>query len=272
MCTRDEVLTFSDHVLFPSIPVTYVITIEGSHRYNKLLQQLHEYRPTRTVIIVHHKSMSECKRPKWVTTPSLDLWQNNLAIAKRDPHSPVIILEDDVQFLPTVHEYAEHIDTLIANNECEVYSLGALPAISFPSSNKDMTVLYGGSAHAMLYSARGRQRLVRDYSNDTSYKVSPFVHYIFAWLHDTEMYAMLHALAPLKPCAVQSHPFTENQKEWRNVVLDVFYELTNAREDGTTLYECMHLLGRYCGGCFSFILIIIALLIQLLCCLCKLFW
>ena len=66
MCTRDEVLTFSEPVLFPSVPVTYAITMEGSSRYNNLIQELKTYRPTRKVVIVHHKRMSECARPAWV--------------------------------------------------------------------------------------------------------------------------------------------------------------------------------------------------------------
>ena len=145
MCTRDEVLTFSDPVLFPSVPITYVITMEGSHRYHKLLRELRAYRPTKKVVIVHHKTFSDCARPHGISKSSQDLWRNNLMIAKRDPNSPMMILEDDVHFLPTVHDYAEHIDQTIANDRCELYTLGLAPIMSFPSSNEDMTILFGRS-------------------------------------------------------------------------------------------------------------------------------
>jgi hypothetical protein len=262
MCTRDEVFTFSDPVLFPSVPVTYVITIEGSQRYDKLVRELRAYRPTRKVVIVHHKSFSDCARPHGVSTPSQDLWRNNLMIAKRDLNSPVMILEDDVHFLPTVHDYAEHIDQTIANDRCEIYTLGITPGMSFPSFNEDMTILLGGCAQAVLFSTRARQRLVREYGEDLSYKASlKFVHTLgLSWLHDNEIYYMFHTLAPKKPCAVQSHPLTENQKEWRNVFKDIVFDFSGARDDGTMLYEIHHALGCYFGGSIPF-LVLIAFLI-----------
>ena len=259
MCTRDEVFTFSDPVLFPSVPITYVITMEGSHRYHELVRELRAYRPTRKVVIVHHKSLSNCARPHGVSTPSQDLWRNNLMIAKRDPNSPVMILEDDVHFLPAVRDYAEHIDQTIANNRCEIYTLGIAPMMSFSSSNEDMTILLGGCTQAVLFSTRARQRLVRDYGEDLSYKAIPksTVNTLgIPWLHDHEIYYMFHTLAPKKPCAVQSQPLTENQKEWGNFVTDIVFDFSGAREDGTVLFEIHHALGYYFGGLIPFLVFI----------------
>lgn len=255
MCTRDEVWTFSDPVLFPSVPIAYVITMEGSQRYDKLVRELRTYRPTRKVVIVHHKSFSDCARPQGVNTPSQDLWRNNLMIAKRDPNSPVLILEDDVHFLPAVRDYAEHIDQTIANDRCEIYTLGVQPIMSFPSSNEDMTILLGAQAQAVLFSTRARQRLIRNYGEDLSYKasLSAVVNTLgLPWLHDAEIFYMFHTLAPKKPCAVQSHPLTENQKEWANIFTHVVLDLSGARDDGTTLYEIGHVLGFYFCGIISF--------------------
>jgi hypothetical protein len=185
-------------------------------------------------------------------------------IAKRDLNSPVMILEDDVHFLPTVRDYAEHIDQTIANDRCEIYTLGIAPMMSFPSSNKDMTILLGGCTQAVLFSTRARQRLVREYGDDASYKATPksTVNTLgFKWLHDTEIYYMFHTLAPMKPCAVQSHPLTENQKEWRNVLTDIVFDLSGARDDGTVLFDIHHALGCYFGGLIPF-LVFIAFLIQ----------
>ena len=263
MCTRDEVLTFSDPILFPSVPIAYVITMEGSDRYHSLIRELRAYKPTQKVVIVHHKSLSDCARPQGVSTPSQDLWRNNLMIAKRDPNSPVMILEDDVHFLPTIHDYAEHIDQIIANNKCEIYTLGIAPLMSFPSSNKDMSILLGGCTQAVLFSTRARQRLVRDYGEDLSYKASvkDSVNNLgVPWLHDQEIYYMFHTLAPMKPCAVQSHPMTENQKEWRNFVTDIVFDLSGARNDGTTLFEIHHALGCYLGGAIPALVFIVFLI------------
>lgn len=255
MCTRDEVLTFDDPVLFPSVPITYVITLEGSDRYDKLMHELMKYKPTKTVVIVHHKKRSICDRPSWVKKPSDDLWRNNLMIAKRDPTSPVLILEDDVHFLPRVLEYASHIDHVVATDQCEAYSLGTTAAVTFPSSTKDMTILFGGSAHAILYSKIGRQRLVREYYDDPAYKDKGLFEYLMpCWIHDLEVYYHFHMLTSLEPCAVQSHPKTENQKEWGSIVVDMLFMMTGAREDGTIFYEYCHALGRYFGGAIPFMI------------------
>ena len=132
MCSRDEIIMYSEPVLFPSIPITYVITTEGSDRYKQLLHELNTYKPTRKVVIVYHKSMTDCARPHWIKRASQDLWNNNLMIAKRDPNVPVLILEDDVHFLPRVHDYAKCIDETVANNKCELYSLGIACFLCFP--------------------------------------------------------------------------------------------------------------------------------------------
>ena len=83
----------------------------------------------------------------------------------------------------------------------------------------------------------------------------------FKWLHDAELYYMFHSLTSLKPCAVQSLPLTENQKEWGNVLINTVFDVTGARDDGTTLFEIHHALGRYVGGVIPFF-VLIFLLIQ----------
>ena len=195
--------------------------------------------------------MTDCARPQWVTKPSDDLWNNTLMIAKRDPNVPVLILEDDVQFLPRVNDYAQHIDEIVANNKCELYSLGLGCALSFPLIN-DTRVVIGGGSHAILYSANGRQHLIREYGDNPSYKNSIVKNILaslgFPWLHDCEIYYELHTLAPKEPCAVQSCPLTDNQKEWDNIFINTVFYLTGAREDGTVYFELMHIIGTYFFG------------------------
>lgn len=267
MCTRDEVLTFDGPVLFPSVPVTYVITMEGSSRYEVLMRELRTYRPTRKVVIVHHKPHSECARPKWVTKPSLDLWRNNIMIAQRDPSSPVLILEDDVRFMSRVRDYAAHIDALVAQEKCEVYNLGVISCINVPSFGRDMTVWLGGSAQAVLYTARGRERFVHLYGDDPSFKASGVRHFceIFglAWLHDLEISSVFHMLASTKPCAVQELPKTENRKEWCNAFTRIAIHLTGAEKDGSLLFEISNFIGRYFGGVFPFTLVALVALVTL---------
>lgn len=261
MCTRDEVLTFADPVLFPSVPVTYVITMEGSERYDALMRELSTFRPTRTVVVVHHKPRSECPRPEWVTKASDDLWRNNIMIAQRDPSSPVLILEDDVCFLPRVRDLAAHIDAVVAQENCEVYSLGSVPFLSVPTFGRDVTILVGGSAHAVLYTARARQRLVRLYGDDPSFK-KPLLPGLSC--HDLEISRVFHMLAPARPCAVQAHPMTENREDWTNLVFDVVFRLTGAHEDGTLLYELLHFVGRSFGGWVPFALVVAAVVVVVL--------
>ena len=267
MCTRDEILTFSEPVLFPSVPIAYVITMEGSNRYTSLLNELRTHRPTRTVVIVHHKPMSRCARPSWVTRVSDDLWRNNIIIAKRDPTVPVMIMEDDVRFLPRVHDYANHIDQMVAGNKCEIYSLGMLPSLSFPSSRADITVFLAGGFQAVLYSSRGRNRLVREYGNDPSYRKCTMRYVLeffrFQWLHDIELTYNFYTLIPVRPCAVQSFPTTENQTVWRHALLSIMFHMSGAQKDGTKLFEMQHAIGRL-GGCLPFVTFVVFVLAHVL--------
>ena len=162
MCTRDEVLTFKkSEVLFPSVPVSYVITMEGSKRRTKLLKELQEYKPTVKVVIVHHKPMSECLRPGWVKDSSQDLWNNNLNILKRDYEGPSMILEDDVQFLPRVREYAKRIDDFVREDKCDAYSLGTAPIFSIPAG-WHVRIFMGGAAHALVRQGLRRRADLHD--------------------------------------------------------------------------------------------------------------
>ena len=213
--------------------------------------------------------MTDCARPQWVTKPSDDLWNNTLMIAKRDPNVPVLILEDDVQFLPRVNDYAQHIDEIVANNKCELYSLGLGCALSFPLIN-DTRVVIGGGSHAILYSANGRQHLIREYGDNPSYKDSIVKNIVkniiasfgFPWLHDGEIYYELHTLAPKEPCAIQSFPLTDNQKEWANIYTNTVFYLTGARDDGTFLHEINHTVARYIFGFIPLIILIFCLIIK----------
>ena len=82
-----------------------------------------------------------------------DLWNNNLMIARAgNPDAPVLILEDDVHFLPAVRDYAAHIDTLIASNKCELYSLGMVPLMSWPSSSRDICIVAAASGCSVFHS------------------------------------------------------------------------------------------------------------------------
>jgi hypothetical protein len=210
--------------------------------------------------------MAECARPSWVRKPSDDLWNNNLSIAKRDPSIPVLVLEDDVKFLPRLRDYAQHIDKTVSDNECEVYSLGVICSLCFPSN--DIRVSLGGGTQAVLYSAKGRQRLVREYGDNPSFKngmMQYIAHTLNAtWLHDGEIYYEFHTLTSSEPCAVQSFPMTENQQEWGSNVTDKIFELTGAREDGTFLFESAHKIAYHVWGFIPLILFQISLSLYLI--------
>ena len=108
---------------------------------------------------------------------------------------------------------------------------------------------------------RARQRLVRLYGDDPSFKK----HHIPGFPgHDIEISRMFHMLAPARPCAVQAHPMTENRKDWTNPFVDVVVRLTGAHEDGTLIYELSHFVGCYFGGYFPFAVVVAAVVVVVL--------
>ena len=248
-----EVLTFSDPIFSPRIPVTYLLTLRGSRRRAQYLRQLAHARPTRTVVILHNPGQ-QCKPS--IRTAREDLWHANQEIMRRTAHldHPVLILEDDVEFvdLPTLRKVAPTIEDALLRTTvkagkagkggCELYFLGCVPLLSYrppspptPSDRDHLRCMLCGSTHAVIYSATARARLRG--------KALP------SWLtHDLLASGLCRSWTWKYPLAVQRHPITNNSREWGRLYrCHWYFRLWRADRDGVNFYRVHHSLGAIGG-------------------------
>ena len=195
-CYRYETLEFQD-VLFPGF-TTVLLTMEGSARRGSYMRQLNEFRPTERVLIQHNMGFKKCVKPDWVKTTALDLWHANIK-AFSEVDGPILLLEDDVEFLPDVREAAAAVLEVVNTSGVDCYSLGSASIyLSYPVG-QHLRVLLGGDAHAMMYTKQGIQKL-RD------------VH--VRYLHDIETIPRINTYTFKTPLATQRRVATENSQLW----------------------------------------------------------
>lgn len=117
-----------------------------------LRRQLREYRPTRTVVVVSNEGFRACAKPG-VTSPAQDLWHANQFVATHADAAnleAVLILEDDVRFLPALRTTAPLIEALLVRNAERAvgYTLGTCPLASVPAGEHHLRVLLNRLLHA----------------------------------------------------------------------------------------------------------------------------
>lgn len=240
MCYTEEILNFDDPI-FRTFSTSYIITMHKSSRRKQYMRQIRKYRPTARVVVLHNYGFRACKKPSWVCGTSLDLWHANQTIASRETgDEPVLIMEDDCEFLPQLREWAARIETFLVSDHCvEAYSLGSNPFISLPVDKHHTRMYIGGSAHAVIYSAVARKKMIQA-GKPTKYAKN----------HDTWLFSKLKTYISRIPLAVQTHPMTANSKEWAPIPYFVYAPIIRALKadsDGTFLYTYSHTFGRVGG-------------------------
>ena len=80
---RLETLHF-DRPVLNSVPVSFLLTLEGSPRRRTYIDVLQRYRPTRTVVIIHNAGFRKVAK-EGVTSISQDLWHANQLAARLVP-------------------------------------------------------------------------------------------------------------------------------------------------------------------------------------------
>lgn len=257
-CYVFEKIEFED-TLFTSFTDTYLITMEGSVRKQEYMYQLKKWRPTKNVYIVHNKGFRNCKKNN-VQNSAQDLWHANKTIFQHTHNieTPILILEDDVEFTQNIFDYAAEIENFITENNIEVYNLGCTSLINsiLPLQKKHHRVYVMAASHAMIYSQRARHKLE---------------NVNFSKVHDTEVSLYLKVYTFHKCCAIQSFPKTQNFKSWPligRMYMNIWQTCSNVSEDGTAFFNFHYSLLRF-GGIIPIIIIILITSIASISCLNK---
>ncbi len=160
-CYSVETLTFENPIL-RNVTTSVLITMVGSKRRAQYMAELARQRPTEKVVVLHNQGRKRCRK-HGVRNSLQDLWHaNQQAFAMVPPGEAVLILEDDVRFLPEFAAYAIEIEHFLLQQKgpC-AYNLGAHVLVSVPTSAPHIRVVLGGMAQAMLYNSKALDRLSR---------------------------------------------------------------------------------------------------------------
>jgi hypothetical protein len=192
-----------------SVDATYVITLEGNGRYERVVEQLKKYHPTRVLYIMTNRGYKRCKKDLEKDLPRYDLTDafiNVFKHAKAEQYRNILVLEDDFIFSDRILEpdvggrvnqfVSARLDTHF------IYLLGCLPFLQLPyDSNNNMVVCSGGT-HAIIYSRSSRERALQDYQNIT----------IDDW--DSYNNFNINRFTYYEPLVYQIFTMTDNRKQW----------------------------------------------------------
>ena len=191
-----------------SVDATYVITLEGNGRYERLIEQLKKYHPTRVVYIMTNRGYKRCKKDLERELPRYDLTDafiNVFRHAKEEHYKNILVLEDDFIFSDRILEpgVGSAVNNFVAarTDTDFIYLLGCLPFIQIPYVSSNI-VLWSGGMHAVIYSRSSRERALHDYETIT----------IDDW--DAYYNFSMNRFTYYEPLAYQIFPMTDNRKQW----------------------------------------------------------
>ena len=190
-----------------NIDATYVIHLENNGRLDSVRAQLNEFRPTKSVFILHNKGYKKCEKDGYINKPALDLVDAFLYIfkdAQEKDYKHVLILEDDFIFSNRIKDkkVQQNIMDFISNKNYDIYALGLLPFGQYVyDNNTNISIFDCVGTHAIIYS--------RKCINETLQKDRKSIQDWDAYTGSTYKKYMYN-----EPLCYQLFPETENYKYW----------------------------------------------------------
>ena len=224
-CYYFELYNYNDGILNTIVDATYIIHLVNNNRLNDIKKKINDIHTSNTLYIVYNKGFRNCKKKDYIISSIYDIIDVNIEIfkhAKINNYNNILILEDDYIFSNEIKnkKNINIIEKFIKNKINFQYYLGCLPVIMYPQDFYNYKLLFGGTAHAVIYSKFNRELILN--KNQTEMpdwdvnNVSTYPCYTF-----------------YKPLCYQTFPITENQQNWKNIYNYYYYNC---------IYDC----GIYC--------------------------
>jgi hypothetical protein len=217
-----------------SVDATYVITLEGNGRYERIIEELKKYHPTRIVYIMTNRGYKRCKKNlhKDISIYDLtDAFINVFKHANMESYKNILVLEDDFMFseklfdqriLSTVNQFiSARTDTYF------IYLLGVMPQIMIPYDSSHYIPVESGGMHAVVYSRLFRDKAIEDdnntvigdwdlygkktynrytYHEPLAYQLFPVTDNSLAWFENKEFVRLLHYILKMFKLDIQVEP------------------------------------------------------------------
>lgn len=249
-CYETETLHF-DNPAFEKICLTVLITMKDSNRRVQYMRQLSENKPTATVVILHNKGFKKCRKEN-VRNTLQDLWHaNQKAISLSSllqKNKPLLILEDDVEFLPNFQTNARLIEKFFIRQKgaCS-YNLGSHVVLSVPSFASHIRVLLGGTNQAVLYNAKALKKM-----SSVQIGMVP---------HDLVLTLKIKTYIYKKPLTFQKLTQTANSKAWNICGIPLLISKMLGLGSSQKSFETSHFLASFGGILPCLVGIVISILI-----------
>jgi hypothetical protein len=214
-CYEFKNLKFDNGLFDETVDATYIINLVGNGRYDSVINQINEYKPTSEVYILLNQGFKKCNKTKHIVYPADDLNDAFLQIfrhANDKNYDNILILEDDFIFNKEIKnkKHINSINKFLKNKQGEdfIYYLGCLPLLMLQnlSNLKHLHNLKSMGTHSIIYSKKNRQNIMDNY-NDVLFKYKD-------WDFNTNLQKNKYVY--YKCLCYQLFPETENSKNWLN--------------------------------------------------------
>lgn len=214
-CYEFQNIKFENGLFDKTVDATYVINLVGNGRYDNVIMQINEYKPTSEVFILFNQGFKKCNKSKHIIYPADDLNDAFLQIfrhANDKNYENILILEDDFIFTEEIKN-KKHINSI--NNFLKkkqgtdfIYYLGCLPYLMLPNitNSKHFNILQSGGMHSVIYSKKIRLNIMDNYK-DILFKYKDW---------DFNANKLKNRYGYYKCLCYQLFPETENSKYWGN--------------------------------------------------------
>lgn len=147
--------------LFQMIDATYIIHLRNNGRYDNIIKQLNDYKPSSKLFILFNDGFKKCRKKEFITSSTYDLVDCNLTIFKhaiKHNFQNILILEDDFIFDSEIkkkhvrNRIDDFVKKYIDNNDFSIYYLGCTPILRKHFETHHTKLFISGTAHSVIFS------------------------------------------------------------------------------------------------------------------------
>lgn len=137
--------------LLKNIKRTYILIMENSNNYHKILEQLKSIPLTKEIYFQFNKGFKKCSKNLKQQKTNYDII-DALKNVFLHYNQTVLILEEDAIFnYINLIQSVKEIDNFIINNDFDIINLGSLLYLGYPYKNNMYRTFFNPTAHGVIY-------------------------------------------------------------------------------------------------------------------------
>lgn len=247
-CYRYELVHVTADPLMFNLDATVILAMEGVNRfsYDPFLLNL-----ARRTYVQHNTGYRQCQKPLSIVATQHDLVHANYTLFQKIcALEHVLVLEDDAVVYTKDNEPFEYINTFIASNMYELFTLGSFGTFTKRSDSLYNVDIICGS-QAIIYSQGSREKLISLFESNS-----------FRGHIDEDYLTQLNMVACPNPLIVQLWTESENSTQWGWQPLGRFPISALSLDSSIDNWSAVYSLNKFLGKVFTgAVLVIVVILI-----------